>query len=313
MPKNNGYLPDFLTIGAGKSGTTSLNNYLEQHPDIYFSKRKETNFFSYELMSKKDFKEKEELEYYNRSITNLDEYLELFVNIPENKIKGESSNTYLYNNLAAKRIKHYIPKVKLIAIIRQPAERLYSRYLHLLREKRGNEVISFNEILNNKSKWWNRADLIQEGFYYKHLVKFYKLFPHENIKVIVYDDFRENTVDMMSQAYNFLNVDSGFKPNTALKLNQSGIIKNGLIDNVIGGNSMILKKLKKISPLMYQKIKNNLKIHRLLNNMRNKNMQKPKPDSQLMRYLTHEVYKNDIESLQDLLKKDLTNWLIKWN
>jgi len=307
------YSPDFLTIGAGKSGTTSLNNYLEQHPDIFFSKRKETNFFSYELMNPADFKEKEELEYYKNSIINIEEYLNLFIHIPPNKIKGEASNTYLYNPNAANRIKHYFPNIKLIAIVRQPADRLYSRYLHLLRENRKDEVNTFSELLNKESIWWRRSDLIEEGFYYKHLKKYYEIFPIENIKVIVYDEFRSNVNEVMNNVYKFLNVYDSFKPNTTVKLNQSGVIRNKRIDKLIGGKSIILKPFKLLLPSLYYKTKNNLAIRSWLNNLRSKNMVKPKPDSELMRYLTLDVYKDDILLLQDLIQKDLSNWITKWN
>ena len=83
---------------------------------------------------------------------------------------------------ALERIKYYVPHVKLIAILRQPAERLFSRYAHLLRV--GKVPGDFFEgIFDKNSVWWQRPDLVQEGFYYKQLERFFSNFQHENIKI----------------------------------------------------------------------------------------------------------------------------------
>ena len=64
---NTVFLPDFLIIGAGKSGTTTLEHYLKQHPEIFLPEVKEPNFFAYEMHTENDFEDKDTKEHYRQS------------------------------------------------------------------------------------------------------------------------------------------------------------------------------------------------------------------------------------------------------
>src|SRR5215210_3583710 len=96
-------LPNFLVIGAMKSGTTALYYYLEQHPQIYMSPVKEPNFFCFEG--------REDLD--GKSITRIGPYRDLFRHVSSEKAIGEASHCYLYEPKAAARIKYYVPNAKL--------------------------------------------------------------------------------------------------------------------------------------------------------------------------------------------------------
>ena len=128
-------MPNFLIIGAAKSGTTSLYAYLEQHPQAYLSPKKEPEFFSYEGREV-DFNGPKGEEQANHGIkqhitANIEEYRALFRGASDEKAIGEASTMYLYSPQAPSRIKHYIPKVKLIAIFRNPVDRAYSTFSYL--------------------------------------------------------------------------------------------------------------------------------------------------------------------------------------
>src|SRR3712207_4104321 len=112
-------LPNFLVIGAMKSGTTALYYYLEQHPEIYMSPVKEPNFFSQENAAD--------------TVTHIGTYEQLFKGASGKKAIGEASHSYLYEPRAAAEIRRYVPKVKLIAILRNPIDRAYSHFLHMVR------------------------------------------------------------------------------------------------------------------------------------------------------------------------------------
>ena len=98
-------MPNFLIIGAMKSGTTTLYDSLNAHPQIYMSRLKEPHFFSYDGTQ-------------NFPITNLEDYQALFRGVSNETLIGEASTTYLFNSKAPERIRHYIPQAKLIAILR---------------------------------------------------------------------------------------------------------------------------------------------------------------------------------------------------
>ncbi|NER52184.1 MAG: sulfotransferase, partial [Symploca sp. SIO1A3] len=167
-------MPNFLVIGAAKSGTTTLHNYLNQHPQIYMSSLKEPHFFSGDAFP-------------NRPITNLEDYCALFQGVSDEIAIGESSTTYLgIAEIAAECIQHYIPKAKLIAILRDPAEATYSLYLmshrsklHGVDEKK--ILKNFAQVIQNKS-----SQLIRRRYYYNNLKYYFSRFEREQIKICLY-------------------------------------------------------------------------------------------------------------------------------
>jgi hypothetical protein len=310
MDKKHELIPDFLIIGAGKSGTTSLDHYLKQHPQIFIPRIKEPNFFGYENTKEEDFKGKLGLEHFKNSITNLEQYLELFANAEPGQLKGETSNTYMYHLEAPNRIKHYNPSMKLIAILRQPAGRLYSRFLHLARESRL-PTPNFSDCLDTTSIWWTRNDLIKEGFYFKNLERYYSIFPKEQIKIYLYEDFNKDPQAVISDIFEFLKIDQSPTLDVTIKYNQSGFIKNKFLNRIYGQKSILSTVIKTIIPEQaLKKIKSMQFIKRSLNDLRAKNLSRPKMDPGIRSKLTNEVYKEDILKLQELIGKDLSHWLV---
>lgn len=303
-------IPDFLIIGAGKAGTTSLNNYLKQHPQIFIPARKEPNFYGYESNSASDFEDDaDEVRQYTRSITKLKPYLEMFADAQDNQIKGETSNTYMYHEEAPLRIRYYNPEMKLIAILRQPSERLWSRYLHLARENKL-PTPNFSDCLDRSTIWWRRNDLIKEGFYYKNLSPFYNLFPNENIRIYLYEDLNRNGEEVLRDIFDFLEVDNSFMPDLDIRFNQSGFIINKKLDRIIGPKGIIQNSVKSLlGPQVYSGLKSNPTLQKFINRLRKRNLARPRLDPEVKRLLTHEVYAADLKQLQELIKKDLSHWL----
>jgi len=130
-------MPNFLIIGAPKSGTTSLAQYLGQHPEVYISPKKEPYFFAFEN-EQVDFlgpgiQGKDHI-INSAVVVDLEEYRRLFQGVSNEVAIGEASTLYLSFPKAAERIKYHIPDVKLIAILRDPADRAYSGFMHSLRD-----------------------------------------------------------------------------------------------------------------------------------------------------------------------------------
>lgn len=301
-------LPDFLIIGAGKSGTTSLDQYLQQHPKLFMSRRKEPNFFAYESIPETALNKYISRHYY-QSIVKLNDYQKLFAGAKKNQLLGEVSNTYLVMDNAAERIKYYVPNVKLIAILRQPAERLYSRYLHLARENRLPSK-DFRTVFDKNSIWWKRNDLIKEGFYFKNLSRFYSLFPPENIRVYFNEDLKNRPKELINDICSFLSIEEIAEIDYSIKYNRSGLIRNRWYDMTLGHNSIIKETLKAVLPsIIYTRAKENLRLHSLVTTLKDYNLNQPKLDVALKRRITEEIYGEDIKNLQCLLNTDLTHWL----
>lgn len=300
-------LPDFLVIGAGKSGTTSLNEYFKEHPQVFMCKRKEPNFFAFEMVNPADYELESSRAYFHQSVSKLDEYLSLFEGVKAGQLVGEVSNTYLSSELACQRIKHYIPDAKLIAILRHPAERLYSRYYHLVRI---NEVsVDWADLYDRESEWWKRQDLVDEGFYYAHLKPYYDNFPAENIKLVTYDDFTERTDETVRSIFRFLGIDDSVKIGTDVVYNKSGKVKNKALEKVVGNDSMIIGALRKISPGLHGWLKEHPLAKRILHSLRNKNVDKPELSATQSREIIDRIYREDLEQLTALTGLDLRSWL----
>jgi hypothetical protein len=302
-------LPNFLVIGAGKAGTTALYEMLDEHPQVYMSPVKETNFFALEGQDTGPREsDPEQMFHYPWSINNWVEYQSLFEAAGAEIARGEVSPMYLYSEKAALMIRDRLSDVKLIVILRQPVERLYSRYMHLCRENRQPSG-EFCDALDRDSIWWRRNDLVQEGFYYQHLSRYFSLFDRKSIKVYLYEDLRKNKSQLISSLFEFIGVDPCFQPSEGIEPNVSGIIQNKLADKLIGQNSILKEVLANSSPGLWQKVKSNPEIRKWVNKLRKHNLHRPALDLDLRRQMTQEIYKKDILNLQNLIKRDLSHWL----
>lgn len=301
-------MPDFLVIGAGKSGTTSLDQYLKQHSEIFMSPVKEPNFFAYETKNVEDVGNNPgDVSHFLNSVTKLEEYHKLFKDAENGQLKGEISNTYLYGDDAPYRIKHHIPQVKMIAVLRNPTDRLYSRFLHLVRDG-DMDKDEFPNCLDKSTMWWDRNDLIKEGYYYKHLSRFYSIFNDDQIKVFLFEDLSKNIEMVLSEIFTFLGVDPNVPLNVGLKYNESGVIRNKILNSLIGGDSLFKKVITLGSPKLFESIKENETVKKIIFSLRSKNLEKPAIDPKI-RHELNNIYRDDILKLQNLINRDLTSWL----
>ena len=309
MPENH-RLPHFLLIGAGKSGTTSIHQYCDQHPDIFMSPVKETNFFELEgsTITEEQLKDPLTRYHYPNAVTSLNAYVDLFFDSTEQQILGETSPIYLYGDHAPENIRRHIPEVKIIAMLRNPVQRLYSRYLHLCRDGRQPKEDVY-EILNRDSIWWKRKDFVFEGFYARHLSRYIRLFPKDNIKVILYDDFRKDNQGVMKEIFDFVGADPNFVPED-VEVNISGVPKNPVVDKLIGTRSVLIRAAKQISSTSVGKLKNQPVVQNLVKQVRQMNMSRPAMPRDLFEDINSEIYVDDIRSLEKLIDRDLSHWLV---
>ena len=294
-------IPNFLIIGAAKAGTTSLYDYLNQHPQIYMSPIKEPRFFALEG-EKLDFRGPAQA--INRtSVTTWEEYCQLFQEATTEKAIGEASTIYLSNPKAPHCIKHYLPEVKLIAILRDPAERAFSSYVHLVRD--GYENLSFTEAVEAeptriKENWQPLWYYKERGFYYEQLQKYLTIFKPEQIKICLYEELAADSTVVVRELSRFLEVDATFTPDLTRK-NVSGIPKNKFLQNLFTKKNPIKSLVK---PLLPKSLRENI-----LENVTKSNLGAKPTLSPEMRQKLISIYREDILKLQDLIQKDLSRWL----
>ena len=291
-------LPTFLMIGVQKAGTTSIYNYLKQHPQIYMSPIKETNFLE---------KNWEEIETKRKAkIDTFEKYCQLFAGVQDEIAIGEASPNYLFHyQSSSERIKRYVPNAKLIAVLRNPVDRAYSDYLMHIRDAidKGRR-----NSLSDQIKY--RADksfILLKGFYYQHLQHFYNEFDREQIQVYLYDDLSKDPVQFMESMYQFVGVDDTFLPDVSQKAQVAQVPKNTAVNKMLRQENplrtIVRSGLRVILPL---KMRQTIRSRLIQMNSQDK---KAAPLSPEDRQQLIELYRDDILKLQDLIQRDLSSWL----
>ena len=297
-------MPNFLIIGAAKSGTSALYHYLRQHPQIYMSPVKEPMFFA--LAGKKvDFSGPGDNKAINHfSVTDRTTYQLLFQDISNEKAVGEASTLYLDSPKAPERIQYYLPEVKLIAMLRHPAERAYSAFMHLVREGR-EPLTDFEQALRaeemrRRSNWGPLWHYTQRGFYYTQLKRYLDRFDQRQIKIYLYEDFNANPLSIIKDVFRFLEVDEDFTPDISLRYNVSGIPKNRVLHTFLSKKNPIKMILKPILPVGLRQ--------RIRIKFMNRNLTKSQLSPAIRKQLI-DIFRDDILKLQELIQRDLSHWL----
>lgn len=175
-------LPDFLGIGAQRCGTTWLDAQLRRHPAIYLPRdRKELHFFD---------------THYSKG---LDWYRGFFQDAGPQARIGEITPRYLYSPLAADRIARHLPKARLIAILRNPADRAYSQYGLLISQ--GMRAASFEAVIEA------HPDLYYRGLYASQISRFTCAFPREQLLILIFEELMKAPLAGLAEVCRFLELD----------------------------------------------------------------------------------------------------------
>jgi hypothetical protein len=189
-----------------KCGTTALARYLARHPDIHVAPKKEVHFF--------DRRFNEGIAWYARHFESAG---------PDCAAVGEATAHYLYDPDAPARIASTLPNVRLIALLRNPADRAYSQYWHA--RTRGHERLTFEAALEQEAarlkspramdRW--RFSYADRGHYINHLSRYDRVFRAEQVHIIISEDMRASAAKVVAAACQFLGVDPGRLPGDALR------------------------------------------------------------------------------------------------
>ena len=124
-------LPDFLLVGAPKCGTSALHAALARHPALFLSDPKEPKFFLPGGPPPTSGGGPGDVPTWGEHVWRRDDYAALFEHAPAGALCGESTVFYLYDRDAHRRIRALLPDVRLVAVLRDPAERAHSNWAHL--------------------------------------------------------------------------------------------------------------------------------------------------------------------------------------
>lgn len=294
-------VPDFLVVGAIKSGTSSLYYYLLQHPAIFLSPEvKESRFLVGFTMERNP-----EMMRSVSHVTGFDVYQGLFKQAKPQQVIGEVDPWYLYRyEQTIPRIKDFLaPSVRIIMCLRNPIERSYSHYYHVV--KQGWRTRPFADtveaVLTDKATTWYERSFFEAGLYYEQVKAYLEAFPSEQIRIFLFEELQSDTAAVFQQICQFIGVDDTFIPDTSERINIGGVPRNRMLHKVLTKRYAVTAFLKPFVPLNFRKKMR----YRLIS----KNLRGYPPMPGAVRERLSEHYQEDILKLQSLINKDLSAWL----
>jgi hypothetical protein len=295
------FLPEFLVVGAAKSGTTSLFEYLNSHPEVFLPSIKEGRFFS---GMPRDYKGGRSADFQNQGPRNIEAYLNLYSDALD-KVKGDCSNDYFYfHRQSIKAIKKYYEQIgqtdpSILIVLRNPIERVFSMYHQIV--GLGDETLDFEDCFNAS------GERIAEGYAWMFDLKGVGmssegvqayLTAFEKVKVILTEDLSQEHT--MEDLFSFL----GVSPSHQVDLSR---VQNS--NSYAGKRSLWLysklEKLKSISvPAPLQVLRPFVRCMRYLNSSR-----KTVVLGNATRRSLEQFYIDDVSALSLIIGRDLTHWI----
>ncbi len=268
MNTQKGRFPDFLIIGAMKAGTTSLHDYLGKHPDIFTTDPKEIHFFLDSIYNNKS------TEWYkSHFITN-------------KKIAGTSPQNYTKCHTkdcknVPERIYKHIPDIKLIYLIRNPVDRIYSHYREA-QEGGYDPPEGLNRFLSN----YKNNHYIQTSRYFFQISKYLEYFSKKQILIIKSENLKTNRLNTLNKIFDFLNVEKMTDPSLFEYSKNTAKTKQR---KTTFGKIIVNKNLQFLRNIIPENMKTKLKNSYFINSLSKKN-------------LKH-------ETIEESLKNEITNYL----
>jgi len=302
--------PDFFIVGAPKCGTTAMQYYLSQHPDIFmpeakppYFKGKELHFFGSDLK-------------FRRPSLSEEDYLSYFREAKDEKRVGEASVWYLYSKLAAIEIKECCPRASIIIMLRNPVDMIYSLHSQQV-YNRNEDITSFREAL--QAEYERKKGLripktvhLVEGLFYRETVKFseqvkryFDVFGRENVQIIIFDDFKADTAGVYKNTLRFLGVDDSFEPEFKV-INPNKVVRSKALREFLHDPPPMARMARKIGKRLVPKPLRQ-QIMEGLQRINIKYAPRPPMDPDL-RHQLQEEFKPEVEKLSELLGRDLNFW-----
>ncbi len=295
--------PQFIVAGTARAGTTSLNSYLIQHPEIFLPSVKEPCFFTFAG---------ESIDYKNGkfafAITSIDDYSKLFKRALTTQITGDISTPYLYKyqktirNL--KKLHNDYSAIKVIIVLRNPVDRAYSQYLWKVRD--GREPLSFEEAIEMEAQRMKENYsfdyfYVDRGMYFEQVNAYIENF--NSVKIILFEDLKNHTAETLVAICDFLCVDKDFIFVKRTEQNASFLPKSTLLNKLLTIESKTKFRIMKLIP---EQVKTTIKEQFMrLNSSTDKN---PEMKMETRRKLI-DIYRGDLVKLQKLIGRDLSAWM----
>ncbi len=296
--KGNIKKPDFFIVGAPKCGTTSMDKYISQHPDVFMA-RGEPRFFGSDIR-------------YDRKLTNED-YLGCFSEAQNERRVGEKSVWYLYSRRAAAEIKRFCPHAKIIIQVRNPVDMLYSLHAQFVYHSGREDIVDFKEALDAEEDRRRGLRIPKHGgflenFFYSEIPlyteqinRYVDAFGWNQIHIIVFDDLVSNTPKVYRDVLRFLEVDDQFIPDAKVH-NPGSQLKSLMLRDLMRDSWMARAATKVLLPGIIRR-----PIGQIFSRWNISNKPRPPMDKRVCNRL-QEQFAPEVERLSKLLDRDLSHW-----
>lgn len=289
--------PNTFIIGAAKSGTTAVAAALATHPQVFVPHNKEPFHFAYPGRKpcwngpgdRTDF-----------VVEDFNAYRRLFTAATSESVVVDASTGYLYSPAAADNVYSFNHEAKIVAILRQPAERAYSAFLHVQR-RTVEETSNFRDALQLEPQriaagyehLWHYRTM---GLYAEQLERWFARFPREQIKVFLYDDLIDQPENFYRELLRFLGIGTTLEIDFRARRNESRIPKSKRLQALLLSKNPAKKLVVRMMPKSLRK------------SVWRRSLHKPGLELELRNELTR-YFTDDIRRLEKLIHRDLSHWL----
>ncbi len=291
-------LPNFLGLGAQRAGTTTLFAILRQHPEIYLPEIKETGFFCDEVQYRQGRK------FYENTY---------FARWRGEKAVGEISPDYLLVDFVPQRIYELLgPEVRLVVMLRNPADRAWSNYL--MNKARGVESLPFEEALRQEERRIKESfsaflnfSYLGRGYYARQIKRYCRYFSRKNMFFIIFEtDFLQNRGRTIKELLRFLGVDSSVDLNLGVFANPYWRPRSKILSSLLYKRPAFLRALARaLIPSAWYR----LKLWHFLDRLNRQCAPSPSIDPAVKQRVLERYFLKEIRALEKLIGRDLSVWL----
>ena len=248
--------PDFLIIGAAKAGTTSLAQYLGQHPSLFMAREKESHFFTFDGQRPQFRGPGDDQTFNSLVISDERRYLKCFEEAPSGSVAGEASVFYLYVPASIERALKANPEMRLVAVLRNPSERARSAHDHMVRDgwEQLDLAAAFTQEDTRKANGWSF------GWHYRSVSQYVEqvraileIAPRANLHFLTFEHFRDDPAGELSKLFTFLGVASDLDVDTTVAFNQSGLPRFRALNQLITQPNALKTAAKAVLPYRWGK------------------------------------------------------------
>ena len=295
--------PNFFIVGAPKCATTALNRSLSHHPEVFIPKKKEAHYFGADLR-------------FNHPRISYDGYVALFRDAVGYACVGEASVWYLYSKTAAQEIHDFLPEARIIIMLRNPVDLVYSQHGHYLWN--GDEDIhDFAQALaaerdRESGRRIPPGTRFPDGLLYRRVGslapqvrRYVDAFPGDQIHIMLLDDLKREPGQSYQQVLRFLGVDDS-PEHRLLKVNESRNVRSARVQRALNHPNRALATLREgVRVAVPRRVRD-----RMVHSVATLNIRTAprSPMSPELRGELTEFFSDDVLELENVIGRDLSAW-----